>query len=128
MLRCELLFRAPGNYLHLISRNQCNEADRNALNEAREKYLQRYSDAQMKVSDEVLTAATEANSSIGWLYGMALRIDGLAALVPLSEGQSASEEQDSIGKAFDLLLEVRPLTWKTRDKMCAELGLGLSPV
>jgi hypothetical protein len=118
--------RSLSRYLHLISGNQASEAARNTLNEAREKYLQCYSDAQMRVSDGVLTAAAEANSGLGLLYGMALRIDGLTPPALSPEDHSASEMDDSIGKAFDLLQEVRSLTWKMRDKMRAELGVSSS--
>jgi hypothetical protein len=120
--------RALSNYMHLISRNQCSEAARDALNEAREKYLQCYSDAQMKVSDKVLVAAREANNGLARLYGMVLRLDGLAVPVLSSEETSDSEEEESIEKAFGYLQEVRVLAWKMRDTMRVELDASSSPI
>ena len=69
--------RALSDYLHLIDRGQCSEAARSALNEAREKYLQCYSDSQMKVSDEVLSAAA-GKLTVAWARFMAWHYASMA--------------------------------------------------
>lgn len=81
--------RALSNYMHLVSSNQCSPEARNALNQVREKYLDCFADAQMMVSDEVSAAAADANTGLGRLYGMTLRLDGFT--VPTNLRVSRSE-------------------------------------
>jgi hypothetical protein len=116
--------RALSNYLHLISRRQCDATARAALDEARETYLRCYSDAQMRVSDEVLEAAARANEGLGRLYGTALRIDGLSISILRPGGAPNPTETDTLESAFSYLEEVRPMTWNMRNIMRAELGIN----
>lgn len=56
--------RTLNNYLHLIRAGLCSDESLMALDEVRHEYHQRYSDAQMTVSDSVLRAAGSANGAL----------------------------------------------------------------
>lgn len=116
--------RALSNYLHLIRSGHCSKDARDALDNVRDKYLQRYADAQMIISDKVLGTAMYAHGGLTRLYGMALRLDGFT--VPdFSSGTMADENQEeTIEAAFAYLEEVRSRVLKLRDIMRTELGIS----
>jgi hypothetical protein len=67
------MHRALLNHMHLIRAGSQTEADIAELDEARHKYLERYFDVQMLISDDVLRSAGYANDVLGRAYGMARR-------------------------------------------------------
>lgn len=113
--------RALNNYLHLIRAGLCNEESRMALDEVRHEYHQRYSDAQMTVSDRVLHAAGSANGALMKLYGIARYLDGFRA-ADLS-ADVTEDEEETIESAFEYLEETRRRIAYARDLMRKELGV-----
>jgi hypothetical protein len=117
--------RALSDYLHLIRAHKCDEEAREVLDNARREYLECYSDAQMKISDSVLSAAIDTNSGLSRLYGMALRLDGFTVPAHSTEALVDVDTRETIDFAFRYLeQELRPLAWKLRNTMRKELGIG----
>jgi len=114
------MHRALLNYIHLIRAGNQTEADVNKLDEARHKYLERYFDVQMLISDGVLKAAGYANDGLGCAYGMARRLGSGAPQVAPENGQ----DEETVDSTFSYLEEVRQRIADTRNIMRAELGLA----
>jgi hypothetical protein len=88
--------RALSNYLHLMRSRQCSQAALDDLNKVPEEYLDCYAEAQMIISDEVFAAAADANSGLGRICGMALRLDGFTVPVLSSEPVSDANEKGQL--------------------------------
>lgn len=114
------LHRALLNYLHLIRARSQTEDDIAKLDEARHKYLERYFDVQMLISDDVLKAAGYANDGLGRAYGMARR---LSAGGTSGANPELDELEETVESTFSFLEEVRQRIADTRNIMRAELGL-----
>ena len=116
--------RALSNYLHLICSGDCNEDARAVLNDARHKYLQCYADAQMIVSDNVLSAAASPHAGLAQLYGVALRLDGSTRTDPSPETKLANNEAERLETAFADWEVIRLRIHNLRDTMREELGVS----
>jgi hypothetical protein len=62
-------------YIRLLNENSTNADTQAGLAEARRKFRDLYSDAQMIVPDPVLEAAVEVSAALGEAYGMARRLE-----------------------------------------------------
>jgi hypothetical protein len=114
--------RALNNYLHLIRAGLCNDENRIALDEVRHEYHQRYSDAQMTVSDGVLHAAGSANGALMKLYGIGRHLDAFQTADLSVDATEGGEE--TIESAFEYLQETRRRIAYARDLMRKELGVA----
>ena len=112
--------RALNNYLHLIRSGLCNDEARSSLEVVRHEYHQHYSDAQMIVSDNILSAAGHANGTL-MLYGAARRLDDFP-VADLSTDVT-EDEKETIESAFVLLGQARNRIAHVRDIMRKELGV-----
>jgi len=112
--------RALNNYLHLIRSGLCNDEARSSLEVVRHEYHQHYSDAQMIVSDNILSAAGHANGTLMRLYGAARRLDDFP-VADLSTDVT-EDEKETIESAFVLLGQARNRIAHVRDIMRKELG------
>ena len=113
--------RALNNYLHLIRSGQCNDEARSSLEVVRHEYHQHYSDAQMIVSDNILSAAGHANGTLMRLYGAARRLDDFP-VADLSTDVT-EDEKETIESAFVLLGQARNRIAHVRNIMRKELGV-----
>jgi hypothetical protein len=113
--------RALNNYLHLIRSGQCNDEARSSLEVVRHEYHQHYSDAQMIVSDSILSAAGHANGTLMRLYGAARRLDDFP-VADLSTDVT-EDQKETIESAFVLLGKARNRIAHVRDIMRKELGV-----
>jgi hypothetical protein len=111
---------ALNNYLHLIRSGLCNDEARSSLEVVRHEYHQHYSDAQMIVSDNILSAAGHANGTL-MLYGAARRLDDFP-VADLSTDVT-EDEKETIESAFVLLGQARNRIAHVRDIMRKELGV-----
>lgn len=118
------MHRALLNYMHLIRAENQSEADVTKLDEARQKYLERYFDVQMLISDSVLNAAGRANDGLSRAYGMARRLGSDAPRATSENGQG----EETIDSTFSYLEEVRQRIADTRNIMRTELGLTAAPL
>ncbi|MFE1415125.1 hypothetical protein ACFW6F_30660 [Streptomyces sp. NPDC058746] len=69
------LTTALNKHLHIMRERTVEDADRVALDEARDAQRDRYSEAQMIAPDSVLTPASEANHALTRLYGQVKRLE-----------------------------------------------------
>ncbi|MFD7262135.1 hypothetical protein [Streptomyces sp. NPDC059874] len=66
---------ALNRHLHVMRERTVEDADRVALDEARNAHRDRYSEAQMIAPDEVLTRASAANKALSQVYGQVKRLE-----------------------------------------------------
>ncbi|MFD9725500.1 hypothetical protein [Streptomyces sp. NPDC059072] len=66
---------ALNKHLHVMRERTVEDADRVALDEARDAQRDRYSEAQMIAPAEVLALAREVNSALSQLYGQVKRLE-----------------------------------------------------
>ncbi|MFJ8016576.1 hypothetical protein [Streptomyces sp. NPDC096339] len=66
---------ALNKHLHVMRERTVEDADRVALDEARDAQRDRYSEAQMIAPDTVLAPASEANQALSRLYGQVKRLE-----------------------------------------------------
>lgn len=69
------LTTALNKHLHVMRERTVEEADRVALDEARDAQRDRYSEAQMIAPEAVLALASEANHALTRLYGQVKRLE-----------------------------------------------------
>src|ERR1700721_661957 len=114
------MHRALLNHMHLIRARSQTETEIGKLDETRHKYLERYFDVQMLISEDVLRAAGHANNGLGRAYGMARRLGATGAdAVTLEPG----EDEETVDSTFSYLEEVRQRIADARNIMRSELGL-----
>ncbi|WP_329384018.1 hypothetical protein OG625_22505 [Streptomyces sp. NBC_01351] len=66
---------ALNRHLHVMRERGVDDADRVALDEARNAHRDRYSEAQMVAPDEVLARASAANGALTQVYGQVKRLE-----------------------------------------------------
>ncbi|MEV7526762.1 hypothetical protein [Streptomyces sp. NPDC091371] len=66
---------ALNKHLHVMRERTVEDADRVALDEARDAHRDRYSEAQMIAPEAVLTPASAANQALSRVYGQVKRLE-----------------------------------------------------
>ncbi|MFG2986282.1 hypothetical protein ACGFYQ_34360 [Streptomyces sp. NPDC048258] len=66
---------ALNRHLHVLRERGAEESDREALEEAKNAHRDRYSEAQMTASDEVLLRASVVNQALNTVYGQVKRLE-----------------------------------------------------
>ncbi|MFF0766558.1 hypothetical protein ACFYWH_42225 [Streptomyces sp. NPDC003737] len=66
---------ALNRHLHVIRERGAEDADRDALDEAKNAHRDRYSEAQMIASEEVLMKASAVNKALNKVYGQVKRLE-----------------------------------------------------
>ncbi|MFD0266547.1 hypothetical protein ACFVGY_08120 [Streptomyces sp. NPDC127106] len=108
---------ALNHHLHLIRDGAVEDADRQALDEAKRAHRDRYSEAQMTAPDEVLARAGAVNQALTAVYGRVKRLE---------RSQAAG---DAAGDAADAVAAAQAQTWDLLRDMRAAMrrDLGVSP-
>jgi hypothetical protein len=73
------------------------------LDAVRHQYLQRYTNAQMIIPEEVFAAAIYANNGLSRLYGMLRRLDGLTIIYLNFRTTAEDGQEKTINSAFSYL-------------------------
>ncbi|MEU9256783.1 hypothetical protein AB0D66_34260 [Streptomyces sp. NPDC048270] len=94
---------ALNRYLHLLRERGVEEADRAALEEAKNAHRDRYSEAQMIAPDEVLVPASAVNRALNKVYGQVKRLER-GEPAPGETAQSAERDRQAV---WDMLGEMR---------------------
>ncbi|WP_309144468.1 hypothetical protein [Streptomyces sp. BR123] len=97
---------ALNHHLHRIGEGTVEDADRQALDEAKRAHRDRYSEAQMIAPDEVLAQASAVNQALNAVYGQVKRLDRDSAAGPAAGGalDAAAAAREEI---WDLLRDMR---------------------
>ncbi|MGK5640358.1 hypothetical protein ACSNOK_18880 [Streptomyces sp. URMC 126] len=66
---------ALNRHLHVMRERDVDDADRDALDEAKNAHRDRYSEAQMIAPEEVLRRASVVNQALSKLYGQVKRLE-----------------------------------------------------
>ncbi|MGW5636768.1 hypothetical protein [Streptomyces sp. NPDC003832] len=94
---------ALNRHLHVMRERGTEEADRDALDEAKNAHRDRYSEAQMVAPEDVLTTASAVNRALTAVYGQVMRLDR-GAPGPGETLESAARAQHEI---WDVLRTMR---------------------
>ncbi|MFI6146273.1 hypothetical protein [Streptomyces sp. NPDC051109] len=104
---------ALNRHLHVMRERAIEDADRDALDEAKNAQRDRYSEAQMIAPDAVLRPASAVNHALSRVYGQVKRLE--------RDEPEAGETMDTVSRAqygiWDLLREMRAA-------MRADLGVS----
>lgn len=103
-------------YLRVISQGLPTSEQRTELGEAREAFRALYSDAQMILPDQVLTAAMDVSAGLGEAYGKTKRLERRLQ-IKLSGGTPADDPAETIeatraychGDVYRLITKLRSL-------------------
>lgn len=66
---------ALNRHLHIMKKHSVEDADRDALDEAKNAHRDRYSEAQMIAPEEVLMTASAVNKALNKAYGQVKRLE-----------------------------------------------------
>ncbi|MEV8529537.1 hypothetical protein AB0451_36345 [Streptomyces sp. NPDC052000] len=66
---------ALNRHLHIMKEHSVEDADRDALDEAKNAHRDRYSEAQMIAPEEVLMTASAVNKALNKAYGQVKRLE-----------------------------------------------------
>lgn len=94
---------ALNRHLHALREGGVEEADRAALEEAKDAHRDRYSEAQMVAPDEVLMRASAANQALNKVYGQVKRLER-GEPEPGETMETAEEDQQAV---WDVLRAMR---------------------
>ncbi|MFF3621291.1 hypothetical protein [Streptomyces sp. NPDC002467] len=86
---------ALNKHLHIMRERTVEDADRRALDEARDAQRDRYSEAQMIAPDAVLAAARNVNHALTLLYGQVKRLER-GEPEPDETMESAAQAKDDV--------------------------------
>ncbi|MEU1815015.1 hypothetical protein ABZ543_07440 [Streptomyces roseifaciens] len=104
---------ALNRHLHVMRERDVEDADRDALEEAKNAHRDRYSEAQMIAPDDVLTRAHAVNQALNKVYGQVKRLE--------RHEPGPGETLDSAARAQD---EVWDLLRVMRTAMRHDLGVS----
>ncbi|MEU9303421.1 hypothetical protein [Streptomyces sp. NPDC048269] len=94
---------ALNRHLHVLRERGAEESDRKTLEEAKDAHRDRYSEAQMTASDEVLVRASVVNQALNKAYGQVKRLER-GAPGPGETMETASRAQHEV---WDMLRAMR---------------------
>lgn len=104
------------NFWYALRAEHVTEDLRSRLDDARREHRARHSDAQMRVSDDVIVAATGVSSGLNRVYGVLKRLD--SGMPPRREGESMEQAHDQIVETWNQLAAMR---------MAMRRSIGVSP-
>ncbi|MFB8398266.1 hypothetical protein [Streptomyces yangpuensis] len=110
---------ALNRHLHVMRERAVEDADREALDEAKDAQRDRYSEAQMIAPDAVLGPASAVNHALSRVYGQVKRLE-----------RGAPEEGEAMATVSRDQQEIWALLREMRAAMRADLGVsdGSGPV
>ncbi|MFF9807788.1 hypothetical protein ACF1G5_22140 [Streptomyces coeruleorubidus] len=94
---------ALNHHLHAVRQGDVEEADRDALDEAKRNHRDRYSAAQMIAPDEVLARAGAVNQALNKVYGQVKRLERGEP----EPGETAAAAAQAQAEIWDLLRAMR---------------------
>ncbi|MGW0750935.1 hypothetical protein [Streptomyces sp. NPDC002587] len=94
---------ALNRHLHVLGERRVEESDSRALEEAKNAHRDRYSEAQMTASDDVLVRASIVNQALNTVYGQVKRLER-GAPGPGETMETAARAQHEV---WDLLRAMR---------------------
>ncbi|MFJ3514520.1 hypothetical protein [Streptomyces sp. NPDC090131] len=105
------------NFWYALGAGGITDDSRSRLDAARREHRARYSEAQMRIPDEVLAPADDVHRRLSRMYGVLKRLDG--GIPPRREGESLEQAHVQIVECWDRLSEMR-------QAMRQSLGLSLT--
>ncbi|MEJ8646225.1 hypothetical protein WKI68_43250 [Streptomyces sp. MS1.HAVA.3] len=93
------------NFWYALRAGRITDDLRSRLDDARREHRARYSEAQMRVPDEVLATADDVHRGLNRTYGVLKRLDG--GIPPRREGESLEQAHTQIVACWDQLGEMR---------------------
>lgn len=93
------------NFWYALRDDSVTDDQRSRLDDARREHRARYSDAEMRVPDDVLTTVDEVYRGLNRMYGVLKRLD--AGIPPHREGESLEQVHTQIVAFWDQLSEMR---------------------
>ncbi|MFE1285871.1 hypothetical protein [Streptomyces sp. NPDC058751] len=94
---------ALNRHLHVMRERGVEEADSEALDEAKAAHRDRYSEAQMIAPDEVLARASEVNQALSKVYGQVKRLERQEP----EPGETAAAAVRAQAEIWDMLRAMR---------------------
>ncbi|OEJ22924.1 hypothetical protein AR457_37510 [Streptomyces agglomeratus] len=93
------------NFWYAIRAGRVTDDLRSRLDDARREHRARYSEAQMRVPDDALTAADDVHRRLSRIYGVLKRLDG--GIPPRRDGESLEHAHTQIVELWEQLSEMR---------------------
>ncbi|MCX5586778.1 hypothetical protein ACFV0H_22110 [Streptomyces erythrochromogenes] len=93
------------NFWYALRSGRATDDLRSRLDDARREHRARYSEAQMRASDDVLAIADDVHRRLSRIYGVLKRLDG--GFPPRREGESLEQAHTQIVELWDQLSEMR---------------------
>ncbi|MGW0583480.1 hypothetical protein ACWD25_47970, partial [Streptomyces sp. NPDC002920] len=93
------------NFWYALRADHVTDDLRSRLDDARREHRARYSEAQMRVPDNVLATADDVHRRLNRMYGVLKRLDGKTP--PRREGESLEQAHPQIVGLWDQLGELR---------------------
>ncbi|MFI8392207.1 hypothetical protein [Streptomyces sp. NPDC085540] len=93
------------NFWYALKSGVVTDDLRSRLDDARREHRARFSEAQMRVPDEVLASADDVHRRLSRIYGVLKRLDG--GFPPRREGESLEQAHTQIVELWDELSEMR---------------------
>ncbi|MFK4272721.1 hypothetical protein [Streptomyces milbemycinicus] len=103
---------ALNRHLHIMRERSVEEADSEALDEAKGAHRDRYSEAQMIAPDEVLARASEVNQALNKVYGQVKRLE-----------RQEPEPGETVATAVQAQAEIWDMLRAMRTAMRHDLGV-----
>ncbi|MFJ7342759.1 hypothetical protein ACIQU3_21000 [Streptomyces sp. NPDC101110] len=104
---------ALNRHLHLLREDGVEEADKDALEEAKRAHRDRYSAAQMIAPDDVLACAGTVNQALNRVYGQVKRLE-----------RGEPEPGETMADAFHAQTEIWDMLRDMRTMMRRDLGVS----
>jgi hypothetical protein len=93
------------NFWYALRSGRVTDDLRSRLDDARREHRARYSEAQMRVPDDVLASADDVHRRLSRIYGVLKRLDG--GIAPRRKGESLEQAHAQIVELWDQLSEMR---------------------
>lgn len=93
------------NFWYALRAGRVTDDLRSRLDDARREHRARYSEAQLRVPDDVLATADDVQRRLSRMYGVLKRVDG--GFPPHGEGESLEQVHAHIVELWDQLSEMR---------------------
>ncbi|MFF0190826.1 hypothetical protein [Streptomyces sp. NPDC005244] len=104
---------ALNHHLHVMRERRVEEADKEALDDAKRVHRDRHSEAQMIAPDRVLAHASEVNQALNKVYGQVKRLD-----------RQEPEPGETMATAVEAQAEIWGMLRAMRSAMRQDLGVA----
>ncbi len=95
------------HFWHGLQAGRVTDDLRSRLDDARREHRARYSEAQMRVPDDVLASVDKVHRELNWMYGVLKRLD--SGFPPHRKGESMEQVHTEIVAFWDQLGEMRQI-------------------